>query len=130
MHSLVVTLTLFDAAPRFADGSSRLRCLRAAGDAFERVEVLLIRIREGVEVLLSGLDLCVTHAVHDALQIRAAGEQPGCVRVTEVVDADGEVDTAGRDGREPDVGAEAVAGDRGADLGGEEQVVAADAVGR
>jgi hypothetical protein len=103
--------------------------LRAARDAFERVEVLLIRIGEGVEMLLCGLDLCVTHAIHDALQIRAASEQPGCVRVTEVVDAHGEVDTTGRDCRKPDVGAEAVAGDRGADLRGEDEVISAELLG-
>ena len=56
-------------------------CLRAARDAFERVEVLLIRIGEGVQILLGGLDLRVAQAVHDALQVRTSGEQPGCVRV-------------------------------------------------
>lgn len=101
MHSLVATSDpLFDAIPEVRRW---LRCLRAARDTFERVEVLLIRVGEGVQVLLGGLNLCMTQAIHDALQIRAAGEQPGCVRMTEVVDAHGEVDTAGRDCRKPPV---------------------------
>jgi hypothetical protein len=49
--------------------------------------------------------------------------------VSEVVNADWEIDPAGLDRGKPDAGAEGVAGDRGAAAGGEEQVVVADAVG-
>jgi DNA-binding transcriptional ArsR family regulator len=75
------------------------------------------------------LDLCVPHPFHDAPQVGAFGEEPGGVGVTEVVHADGEVDAGGCDGGEPDAGSEGVAGDRGSGGGGEEQLVAADAVG-
>ena len=47
--------------------------------------------------------------------------------VAQVADAD--VDAGGLDGGQSDAGAEGVAGDRGADLGGEQEVVVPDAVG-
>jgi hypothetical protein len=70
----------------------------------------------------------MTHPVHHRLQVRATGQQPGRVRVTQVVDPHVEVDTARRDGRQPDPGAEGVAADRGADRGGEQPLVVANAV--
>jgi hypothetical protein len=54
-----------------------LRIDLAPGDSVQCVEVLLVGIRERVEVLLRCLDLGVSHAVHHALEIRAACEQPG-----------------------------------------------------
>lgn len=79
MHPVIAASgPLFGASPNVRVW---LMCLRAARDAFERVKVLLIRIGEGVQVLLGGLDLCVAQAVHDALQVRASGEQPRRVRV-------------------------------------------------
>jgi hypothetical protein len=48
-----------------------------------------------VEVLLSGCDLGVAHAVHHGLEVGPAGEQPGGVGVAEVVDPDVEVDPGG-----------------------------------
>ena len=45
------------------------------------------------------------------------------------MDPDGEVDTTGRDCREPDVGATAVAGDWGADLRGEDEVILTEPLG-
>ena len=92
----------------------------------EGVEVALVGVGEGVEVFLGGLDLGVAHAVHDRFEVGAAGEEPGGVGVAEVVDADVEADAGGGDGGLPDAGAEGVPGDGGADLGGEEQVVASD----
>ena len=86
-------------------------------DAGEGVEVALVGVGEGVEVFLGGLDLGVAHAVHDGLEVGAAGEEPGGVGVAEVVDADVEVDAGGLDGGLPDAGAEGVAGDGGADPG-------------
>jgi hypothetical protein len=47
-----------------------------SGDAIECVEVLLVGFGQGVEVSLSGLDLCVAHSFHYALEVCAAGEQP------------------------------------------------------
>ena len=49
--------------------------------------------------------------------------------MAQVVHPDGEVDAAGLHGGHPDAGAEGVAGDRGAGGGGEQRLVAADAVG-
>ena len=92
------------------------RLLVSPGDSVECTEVSLVGVGEGVEVFLGGLDLGVAESVHHALEVGAAGQEPGGVGVAEVVDADVEVDAAGFDGREPDVGAEAVAGDRRADL--------------
>jgi len=40
----------------------------------EGVEVLLVGFGEGVEVFLGGLDLGVSHAFHDGLEVGAAGE--------------------------------------------------------
>ena len=88
----------------------------------------MVGVGEGVEVLLGGLDLGVAHAVHDGLEVGAAGEEPGGVGVAQVVDADVEVDAAGLDGGQPDAGAEGVAGDRGAVAGGEQQVVGTEFV--
>ena len=107
-----------------ASSAGRLRW-RSGGrvaDAVEGGEVLGVGVGEGVEVLLGGGDLGMTHAVHHRLEVGAAGEQPGGVGVAQVVDADVEVDARGGDGGSPDPGAEGVPGDGGAVAGGEQQV--------
>jgi hypothetical protein len=63
------------------NASSERNLLRPARDAVECVVVLQVCIGEGVQVLLCVLDLMVTHAIHDAFQVRSAGEQPGRVRM-------------------------------------------------
>ena len=63
-----------------------------AQDPFERVEVLLVRVRQRVQVLLRGLDLRVPHPIHHALEVGSACEQPRGVRVSQVVHAYTEVD--------------------------------------
>jgi hypothetical protein len=83
----------------------------------------LVGVGEGVEVFLGGGDLSMTHAVHHGSEVGAAGQQPGGVGVTQVVDADGEVQPGGGDGGSPDAGAEGAAGEGGAVAGGEQQVV-------
>jgi hypothetical protein len=64
----------------------------------------LVGVGEGVQVLLSGLDLGVAHPFHHGYEVGAAGEQPGGVGVAQVVDADGEVDPAGLDRGKPSRG--------------------------
>jgi len=68
-------------------------------DAVECGEVLVVGVREGVEVFLGGGDLSVSHAVHDGFEVGASGQEPGRVRMAEVVDADVEVDSRRCDGR-------------------------------
>ena len=65
--------------------------------AVECGEVALVGFGECVEVLLRGLDLGVADPFHHALEVRAAGEEPGGVGVAEVVDADGKAHAARRD---------------------------------
>jgi hypothetical protein len=60
----------------------------SVADQVECGEVLLVGIREGVEVLLRGRDLGVAHPVHDGLEIGSACQQPGWVSIAQVVDAD------------------------------------------
>ena len=44
----------------------RIACSHLSiGDAAERVEVLLVTVRQGVQVFLRGLDLRVTEALHN-----------------------------------------------------------------
>ncbi len=45
----------------------------------------MVDVREGVQVFLGGLDQGVAHAVHHGAEVGAAGQQPACVRVTQVV---------------------------------------------
>ena len=47
----------------------------------------VVDVGEGVQVLLGGGESGVAHAVFEGLQVCAAGEEPGCVGVAEVVDA-------------------------------------------
>jgi hypothetical protein len=47
-----------------------------AQDSFERVEVLLVGVRQRVHVLLRGLDLRVSHPIHHALEVGSAGQEP------------------------------------------------------
>ena len=72
-----------DALVVASDGSagSDGRWSVAVGDAGEGDEVALVRVGEGVEVLLGGLDLGVAHAFHDGFQVGTASEQPGGVGV-------------------------------------------------
>ena len=81
----------------------RLRC-RVSGPV-EGGEVLGVGVGKGVQVLLGGGYLRMTHAVHHALQVRAAGEEPGRMCVAQVVDPYVEVDARGGDGGSPDPGA-------------------------
>jgi hypothetical protein len=69
------------------------------------------------------------HAVHHGREVGAAGEQPAGVGVADVVDTDVEVDPGGGDSRQPDTGAEGVAGERGPGAGREQQVVRSKPVG-
>jgi len=108
-------------------GRVRSRLGGSAADALEGGEVLVVGIGQWVEVLLGGGDLSVTHTVHDGPEVGTAGEQPGGVRVPEVVDAYVEVDPGCFDGGSPDAGAEGVAGDRCAVAGREEQVTGLEA---
>jgi hypothetical protein len=110
--------------------------LPSAAGASEGVEVLLVGFGERVQELLGCLDLRVPHPFHDALEVgsfgqqpAASSQQPGGVGVAQVVHPDREVDAGGGDGGLPNPGAEGVAGERAAGGGGEEQLVAADAVG-
>jgi hypothetical protein len=91
-------------------------------------EVLGVGVGEGVEVLLGGGDLGVAHAVHDGLEVGAAGEQPGGVGMAQVVNADVEVDSRRGDGRQPDAGAEGVTRDRVPGAGREQQVAGSEPV--
>ena len=65
-----------------------------------------------MEGFLGGGDLGMSLAVHDGLEVGAAGEEPGGVGVAEVVDSDVEVDAGGFDGGQPGPGAEGVPRDR------------------
>ncbi len=95
----------------------------------KRVQRAVVGVTQGVEVLLGGLDLGVTHPLHDRGKVRAAGQKPGGVSVPQVVHPDREVDTRCLDGGEPDPGAEGVPRDWRTGAGGEEQVVVSDVVG-
>ena len=96
--------------------------LRAVPDRLEGGERSTAGVRQGAEVLLGGGDLTVAEAVHDDLQVGAAGEQPRGVGTAQVVEADLLADAGSLDRRAPDPGAEHVAGDRCAGSGGEQQV--------
>ena len=61
----------------------------------QRLKRQLLGIGQGVQVLLGGLDLAVPEAVHDGLEVGAAGEQPGCVGVAQVVHPDVEAEPGG-----------------------------------
>ena len=62
-----------------------LRPLAALACSGKGVEVLAVGFGERVEVFLGGLDLGVAHAFHHGLEVGSFGEQPGCVRVAQVV---------------------------------------------
>lgn len=47
-----------------------------AQGSFERVEVLLVGVRQRVQVLLRGLDLRVSHPIHHALEVGSARQEP------------------------------------------------------
>src|SRR4051794_28341967 len=83
--------------------------LVAASDAIQSVEVLVVGLRQGVQVLLRRLDLGVSHALHDALEVGATGEQPARVRMPQVMDPQGEVDAARLDCWQPYARAKGVA---------------------
>src|SRR5680860_1289081 len=102
------------------------RLLGGSVHPVEGIEVLLVGIGEGVKVFLGGGDLGVAHAVHDGFEVGASGEQPGCVSVAQVVDADGEVDPRRGNGRSPYPGTEGVPGEGGALAGGEQQVTGSE----
>ena len=70
---------------------------------------LVVGFGERVQVLLGGLDLTMTHAIHHGLEVRSAGEQPGCVRMSEVVHPDVETEVCSLECREPHLGPEGVA---------------------
>jgi hypothetical protein len=84
----------------------------SVADQVECGEVLLVGIREGVEVLLRGRALGVAHPVHDGLEIGSACQQPGWVGIAQVVDADVKVDPGRGDCRSPQPTAEGVTRDR------------------
>src|SRR3954468_9066007 len=78
--------------------------------AVECVEGGVVGVGEGVEVFLGGGQAAVAEAFFDGLDVGAAGEEPGCVGVGEVVEPDRMGEVRGRGGGGPDVVAEPVAG--------------------
>lgn len=61
----------------------------AITDPAECFDCGLVGVRQGVQVLFGGGDAAVAEAVLDRLQVGAAREEPGSVRVTQVVSAHG-----------------------------------------
>ena len=61
-----------------------------------------------MQVLLGGLDLRMTHSIHDSLEIGTPSEQPGGVRMTQVVHADREINARRLHRGKPDTRAEGV----------------------
>src|SRR3954468_4342800 len=79
--------------------------------AVECVEGGVVGVGEGVEVFLGGAQAAVAEAFFDGLDVGAAGEEPGGVGVSEVVEADRTGEVRGGGGGGPDVVAEPVAGE-------------------
>jgi hypothetical protein len=100
--------------------------VEAAGHPIEAVEVALVGLGRGVQVLLGGLDVGVPESVHDRGEVGPAGQQPGGVGVAQVLHSHVEADAGGLDHGQPDPDPEGVARDRGARGCGEEQVVTAE----
>lgn len=94
----------------FAERPSSSVGAAAAANFVEGGEGGVVRVVEGVEVALGGGDGSVTEAFLDDLKVGAAGQEPGCVGVAEVVDADLGVQV-GFQGGLPDPVAEPVGGD-------------------
>jgi hypothetical protein len=126
-HDLAVRRGLLAVPRRIPDlrasaGWLRWRSRARAADPVECGEVLGVGVGKGVQVLLGGGDLCVTHPVHHRLEVGPSGEQPGRMSVAQVVDAYVEVHPRGGDGGSPDPGAEGVPRKWGAVAGREQQV--------
>ena len=68
----------------------------------EGVEGGFVGIGEGVEVLLGGAEAAVAEALLDDLEVGTAGEEPGGVRVTQVMDPTRVIRPADFTGRVPD----------------------------
>ena len=77
-------------------------------DPPQRAESSLVRGRQGVYVLAGGRDGGVPEPVADDLQVRAPGEQPGCVGVAQVVQAWSGIEPGRGAGGEPDTQSEPV----------------------
>lgn len=72
---------------------------------------LLVRVRQRVEVLLRCGDLLVTQSLLHDLEVSAAGEQPRCVGVPQVMHPDMDLDLSYGESWHPDTRAEPVARD-------------------
>lgn len=83
----------------------------AGADLVEGGEGGVVGVIEGVQVALGGGDRSMPEAFLDDLEVGAAGQEPGCVGVAEVVDADLEVQVGLLEGGLPDPVAEPVGGD-------------------
>jgi excisionase family DNA binding protein len=112
------------AFPGLASALDHLLRLRWTCDPRQGVEVLLIGVGQRVQILLSGLDLCVSHPVHHTLEVSAAREKPRSMSMAKIVHPDAEVDARCFDSRQPDSSAERVPRDRSADLSAEQEFVA------
>jgi len=78
--------------------------------------------------LLGGGDASVSESFLDDDDVGAAGEQPGGVGGTQVVEGDVLLDLRGVDGGGPELGAEVVAGQGRPGAGGEQQAVIVDVI--
>jgi hypothetical protein len=95
-------------------------------NAGEGVDVLLVAVRQRVKILLSRLDLRVSHPFHNTLQVGAAGEQPRRMCVAKVVHTDVEIQTRGPDRRKPNARPEGVARDCRPGFSRKEELVSAE----
>ena len=85
-----------------------------------------IGLGQRMEILLSRLDLRVSHPFHNALQVGTTCKKPGGVCVAQVVHTDIEIETRGLDCRKPDASSKSVARDRRPGFGPEQELVSAE----
>src|ERR1044072_1872913 len=97
-------LTTSSSSPSLSVGAA------AAADFVEGGEGGVVGVVEGVQVALGGGDGSVAEAFFDDLEVCTAGQEPGCVGVAEVVDADLDVQVGLIQGGLPDPVAEPVGG--------------------
>jgi hypothetical protein len=91
--------------PASPAGSRRGRLRTSVAYAAERGKGGVVAVGQGVQIFLGGADGLVAEAVFDGLQVCAAGQKPGGVRVAQVVHARTGVQLRGGAGRRPDLGA-------------------------
>src|SRR4029453_18029848 len=95
-------------------------------NAGEGVDVLPVGLRQRMKILLSCLDLRLSHPFHNALQVGTTCKKPGRVCVAQVVHTDIEIETRGLDCRKPDASSKSVARDRRPGFGPEQELVSAE----